>query len=66
MSDDELVKLLENEKEWRRFIITEVKEIKKDCNSIRKNMSALKVKVAVVAAGFGATTATLVKLLDKY
>ena len=52
--------LLDNEKEWRRFLIQEVGELRHDVTLIKSDVSALKVwswlsksTVATIFAAFG-------------
>ena len=56
--------LLESEREWRRFMIDEIKELKRDIKIVRKNMGALKVRVAVMASLFGGAGSFLIKFMD--
>jgi len=46
MSDNHFENLLENEKEWRRHLLKEVGDIKKE-------LSNLRIKVAVIGSFFG-------------
>ena len=57
--------LLENEKEWRRFLAKEVAEIKKNQNDMMVTITTLKIKVGAISSVFGAIGAIIVSFITK-
>jgi len=51
---DKVEAILSNEKEWRRYMMEEIKEIKNSQIEMRISVSDLKTKVAFFGAIFGA------------
>lgn len=53
MVDKEVDKLLENEREWRRYMIREMRDLKTEVHQLRILTTTLKVKYGLVATIFG-------------
>lgn len=53
MPDKELDRVLNNDKEWRRYLLEELKEIRKEQRDMIVTMTTLKVKLGVISAVFG-------------
>lgn len=51
--DKEVGQLLENEKEWRRYMIQEMKDLKKEVHQLSILTTTLKVKYGLIAGFFG-------------
>ena len=61
--DDDSIKSLENEKEWRKFLIVEIREIKNEQKEMTKAFNHFKIKIAVVSAFCGSFSAAILNLL---
>lgn len=49
MKKPDIVVDIENEKEWRRFLVGEIAELRKEVNKSNSMLEGLKIKVAAVA-----------------
>lgn len=56
MNDDKLNIVVENEREWRQYVIQKVDKIEEDVDRIDKALSAFKVRVMSVASVLGGAT----------
>lgn len=56
MNDDKLKLVVENEREWRRYVIQKVDKIEGDVDRIDKALSAFKVRVMSLASLVGGAT----------
>jgi hypothetical protein len=54
---------MNNEQEWRTLLLGEIKEIKKDLRLIQKEMTTLKVKVAMFSSLIGSAASLLINKL---
>lgn len=54
---------MNNEQEWRTLLLGEIKEIKKDLKIIQKEMTTLKVKVAMFSSLIGSAASLLINKL---
>jgi hypothetical protein len=45
---------IENEREWRRHIVSEMQDIKKNQQEILMTITSLKLKIGAISAVFGA------------
>lgn len=66
MSEEELKSIIENEKEWRKFIVKNIDDIKNEQKNhndkialIEKNVGKLETKVSIYSGGMGAFTGTI-------
>jgi hypothetical protein len=57
--------LLESEKEWRRFLMSEVQDIKKTQNEMLLTMTTLKIKIGAFSSVFGAIGALAITWITK-
>ena len=53
MSDKELNLLVSNDREWRKFLITEIRELRKEQGETALTVNTLKVKVGFISAFIG-------------
>lgn len=53
--------IIENEREWRRHLLTEIAEIKAGHIELKKEMGTLKVRVATISAIIGGSLGALFK-----
>lgn len=53
MQEKEIDRVLSNDKEWRRYLLEELKEIKKEQREMVITMTTLKVKLGIISAVFG-------------
>ena len=58
--------LLENEREWRRFLSSQISEIQKNQTDMMLMITTLKLKVGAVSSVFGAVGAMVVTWLSKH
>lgn len=63
--DDLAAEMRSMDREWRNHLMNEIRDIKQDCRNIRKNMNALKIKVAIISSMFGLASSALLHLKDK-
>lgn len=67
MSEREINRIVSNDREWRKFLLSEIRDIKKEQGEMSLEMNTLKVKVAVFSSVFGtvfgAATAWIVSKL---
>ena len=54
MDNDKLHIVVDNDKEWRKYIIWELREIKSDQKRLDQRVQGLSSKVAILGAFFGA------------
>lgn len=53
MSDKELNRIVSNDREWRKFIISEIKELRKESSETALQVNTLKVKAGFFSAIIG-------------
>jgi hypothetical protein len=60
MTEKEINRIVSNEKEWRKLILSEIRTVKKEVADVSKSqnnmaleMNTLKVKVAIFGSAFG-------------
>ena len=58
----DIEKILENEKEWRRFVVQEHKELRKEVEELRKDLGIFKIKTF----GFLSSLVAAVELAKSY
>lgn len=56
MDNDKLELLVENEREWRQYMIAKVDDLDKKVDSIDKELSTFKIRVFSFASLFGGVT----------
>lgn len=49
MKPDEVERLLDNEREWRRYLIDEIRRMNKDISSLKSRVAAVS---ALIGSGF--------------
>lgn len=50
---------MNNDQEWRRLLLSEIKDIKADVNDVKKEMMSLKIKVAGFASIIGSIASVI-------
>lgn len=66
MDDDSIKSLIDNEKEWRKHLIVEMREIKSDQKEMTKSFHQLKMKVTVRLTMFGTFCGSLGAAIAQY
>lgn len=56
---------LENEREWRRFLASEVATIKRNQDEMMITMTTIKIKIGFISSIFGAIGAIVVGFVTK-
>jgi len=54
-----------DERAWK-MLLEDVKDMRRDVREIRKDMYALKTKVAIISSGFGASIALATMFIKQY
>jgi len=54
---------IENEKEWRRYLMSEISEIKKSQQETLVTLTTLKLKVGAISMVFGAISSVIYQYL---
>lgn len=50
---------MNNDQEWRKLLLSEIKDIKSDMNEVKKEMMSLKIKVAGFASIIGSIASVI-------
>jgi hypothetical protein len=66
MSDRELDLVVDNEKEWRTYILKELRDMRKEQSAMSAIVTGLRVKVALFGSVFGFITGVFGSVLTKY
>ena len=59
MNDKEIDRIVRNDREWRKFIIGEIRELRKESSELALTVNTLKVKVGFISALIGFVTGVL-------
>lgn len=63
MERREVEHLVNNESEWRRFILSELAEVKKNQTELLVTVTTLKVKFGMIGAVFGSLAGAIASLI---